>query len=502
MHRILLIPLLLLLGTPARAQDKPTSENIMAIQDALIWTGDYSGPLDGSLGGATLNALKAFQTRENSPAKGRVIATDVRKLSNLSDAAKRDAGWSLTVDGTNNVVLFLPRALLTAESKASGGRGFASADGKIALSVFTSPDGLTAFHTKAKAGERIVQETLDKQRSVVVGTERDREFFAFATPAKTGAKGFRLTYPSSEAARLRPIANAIANGFNADPAAPAAKKTARSLPNFIGAYRFDERVRPYPYGAIDVEDRTVTIAGPNFVANLSATEPPPADGKPVKKKRRPEADAPFLPQLTIYAEGKPLFEATDPAWLTHFADLRVVELDPANAAPEVVLTSFTDGAHCCTLLTVFSAAADGTWTRIDGGSFDGSPDFPQDLDGDGRFELVNTDNAFLEAFDCYACSYAPDEIRRLDGGRLIDVSADAAFRHKHRERLGEMFTRAWQEGAVASEGFLAGFVAAARRTGDGDDAWAFLEANHSPAKKKPDEPFAAKLKTFLAEEGY
>jgi peptidoglycan hydrolase-like protein with peptidoglycan-binding domain len=489
------------LGAPALAQDKPAPENIMAIQDALIWTGDYQGPLDGSLGGTTLTALKAFQTRENSTGKGRIVSADVKKLAEQVAGKKREAGWSLTIDGTNNVVLFLPRTLLPAESAASGGRGFASADGKIALSVFTSQDALPSLHAKGKAGDPIVQETLDKQRSVVVGTQRDREFFAFATPAKTGAKGFRLSYPASEAARLRPIANAIANSFVADPGAPLAKKAMRSVPSFVGAYRFDDKERPYPYGAIDVETRTVTIAGPSFVANLTAGDAPPADGKPVKKKRRPEFDAAFLPQLTIYAEGKPLFEATDPAWVTHFADLRIVELDPANASPEIVLTSYTGGAHCCTLLTVFSAAADGSWTRIDGGSFDGSPDFPQDIDGDGRFELVNTDNAFLEAFDCYACSYAPDEIRRLDGGKIIDVSADPVFRDRHRARLGEMFNRGWQDGVIGSEGFLAGFVATARRTGDGTDAWAFLEANDIPDKKKG-EPFAARLKAFLEAQNY
>jgi hypothetical protein len=180
----------------------------------------------------------------------------------------------------------------------------------------------------------------------------------------------------------------------------------------------------------------------------------------------------------------------------------VVELDPGNASPEVMLTSYTGGAHCCTLLTLFSAQADGSWTRIDGGSFDGAPDFPQDLDGDGRFELVNTDNAFLEAFGCYACSYAPDEIRRLDGGRLVDVSGDAAFNRLHRERLSEMWNRGWQDGVVGKEGFLAGFVATAQRAGDGEDAWTFLDANYTPPKKLSKAPFAERLKTFLAGENY
>lgn len=499
-----LLPLIFLcLASPAFAQDKPTPENIMAIQDALVWTGDYQGPLDGGLSGATVNALKAFQARENSPAKGRVISSDVKKLAALSGAAKKEAGWSLAIDGANDVVLWLPRALLPVERQTPGGRGFTSADGKIALVVFTSPDTLPTLHTKGKAAERIVEDVLDKQRSIVIGTERDKEFFGFATPAKKGSKGFRLTYAAADATKLRPIAYAIANGFAAEPGAPLAKKTQRSVPSFIGAFRFDDVARPYPYGAIDVENRTVTIAGPSFVANLTAGDaPPPPGAKPAKKKRRPAFDAAFLPQLTIYAEGRPLFETSDPQWVTHFADIRVVELDPSNALPEVMLTSYTGGAHCCTLLTIFSAQSDGAWMRIDGGSFDGAPDFPQDIDADGRFELVNTDNAFLEAFDCYECSYAPDEIRRLEGSRLTDVSKDEAFRDRYRARLGEMWTRGWEDGAVASEGFLAGFVATAQRTGDGADAWSFLDANYQAPKKPKDAPFAERLKSFLDGENY
>ncbi|BCJ91714.1 hypothetical protein IZ6_24490 [Terrihabitans soli] len=505
MHRILIPLAAFVLASPALAlaQDKPTAENIMAIQDALVWTGDYQGPLDGGLGASTLTALKAFQARENSPGKGRILSADVKKLAELSGAAKKEAGWSLAIDGKNNVVLWLPRALLTAESDASGGRGFASGDGKIALSVFTSPDALNALHAKAKTGERIVDEALDKQRSIVIGAERDKEFFGFATLAKSGTKGFRLAYPASEAPRLRPMAYAIANGFVADPGAPIAKKTVRNVPSFIGAFRFDATERPYAYGSIDVEERTVTIAGPDFVANLTAGDPPPPpDAKPQKRKRRPERDEPFVPQLTIYSEGKHLFEVSDPAWLTHFSDIRIVELDKGNASPEVMLTSFTDGAHCCTLLTIFSAQSDGSWTRIDGGSFDGSPDFPQDLNGDGVFELVNTDNAFLTAFGCYECSYAPDEIRRLDGNRLVDVSADAAFQNRHRAKLGEMWNRGWEDGAIGSEGFLAGFVATAQRTGDGDAAWAFVDANHVPPKKATEAPFAERLKVFLSGRNY
>ncbi len=239
------------------------------------------------------------------------------------------------------------------------------------------------------------------------------------------------------------------------------------------------------------------IASGSVAVSLVATDPPPPPGaKPQKRKRRLEFDAPFVPKLTILVEGAPALELADPAWVTHFADVRLVELDPANSLQEVLFTNFTGGAHCCTELTIFSARADGSWARIGGGSFDGSPDFPRDLDGDGRFELVNADNAFIGTFDCYACSYAPVEIRQLNGETLSDVSAEARFLPRNRERLGEIWNRGWQSGAVPSEGFLAGFAAAARRTGDGEDAWALLETIYKPKKGVQGAPFPERLKSL------
>ena len=212
--------------------------------------------------------------------------------------------------------------------------------------------------------------------------------------------------------------------------------------------------------------------------NLSCVEATSAGRK--NPKRDPNAGSQFAPRLEIDVDGVRALDVTDPAWNTFFAELRAVELDPANGYPEVVLTTYTGGAHCCTLLTIYTARADGSWLRVDGGSYDGSPDFPQDLDGDGRYELVAPDNRFLNAFGCYACSATPDEIRRLDDGRLIDISTFPTYRDHHAARLQELWRRARTSGTISTNGFLAGFVGAARRAGEGEDAWTFALAHVDP----------------------
>ena len=500
----LLMPLVLLTAVPAHAQDKLLHENIMAIQEALVWSGDYDGPLDGSLAGATLTALKQFQAREGAPVKGRVNSADAKRLAAISENAKREAGWSLAIDGASDTVLWIPHALLPNAANGPDGRTFSSADGVITLTLVEASGTLTDIYaaTLAKPEGKIEQEKLDKTRAIIVGAEGDRGFFNFFTAAGKGTKGFTFRYPRTMAQELKPVAIAMANGLIADPGAPPAKKAVRAVPNFIGTYRFEPAARPYVYGVIDVEQRGTVVAARDIAVSMSGTEPPPPpDAKPQKRRRRPETDAPFLTNIQIFVAGEPVLDAAS-STLTHFAEIRVVELDAANAHPEVMLSVYNGGAHCCTELTIYSARKDGSWAAIDGGSFDGSPDFPRDLDGDGVFELVNSDNAFLGAFDDYANSYAPVEIRRLSGETLTDVSADERFRLHHRVHLGELWNWGWQHDRLADKGFLAGFVATARRAGQADDALAFLVARRQSAKDDEDEPFVDRLKTFLEGQQY
>ncbi len=131
-----------------------------------------------------------------------------------------------------------PGALLPEASRTAEGRSFASADGTIRLSVFKSGTDVAATHAAArrKAGRELEQDVLEKGRSIVAGREGDSGFFDFATAGAKGAKGFRLSYPLAEAARLRPIAVAIANGFIAEPGARMGKAGTRVVPSFVGAF--------------------------------------------------------------------------------------------------------------------------------------------------------------------------------------------------------------------------------------------------------------------------
>lgn len=118
--------------------------------------------------------------------------------------------------------------------------------------------------------------------------------------------------------------------------------------------------------------------------------------------------------------------------------LRLAELDPENDQPELVISNYTGGAHCCTQVTVFSKTASG-WTEIDLGAFDGGAvTVPEDIDGDGTAEFGLRDDRFLYEFAPYAGSFAPPMILAVRGGKAVDITREPAFEWTLRAALDEM----------------------------------------------------------------
>ena len=79
------------------------------------------------------------------------------------------------------------------------------------------------------------------------------------------------------------------------------------------------------------------------------------------------------------------------------------------AFPQVVVTHFTGGAHCCTLMKVLTFV-DGRWETVNVGEFDSDGPQIDDLNGDGAVELVGKDDVFDYAFASYAETYAPPKV--------------------------------------------------------------------------------------------
>jgi hypothetical protein len=97
----------------------------------------------------------------------------------------------------------------------------------------------------------------------------------------------------------------------------------------------------------------------------------------------------------------------------------VVDLE-GEGEPEVVVDTYTGGAHCCTVSKIW---------RFDGGAYSaiehdwGNQVYRlRDFGRDGRVEFRSADDRFSYAFGSYAGSRWPVHILRYRNGRLRDVT--------------------------------------------------------------------------------
>jgi hypothetical protein len=159
--------------------------------------------------------------------------------------------------------------------------------------------------------------------------------------------------------------------------------------------------------------------------------------------------------------------------------LQIADLDPANPWPEVLLSSFSGGAHCCNDTRVLTSdAAGGGWHTVALGPFNGVVRAATDPLGLGRWLVVDVDNRFLYEFSSYAGSRPPLRIWQLNGRRFEDVSHQGAFVPLHRRALRDM--ESWFEQPDGSEanGVLAGYVATKALVGEFAEGWQRMLARY------------------------
>lgn len=185
------------------------------------------------------------------------------------------------------------------------------------------------------------------------------------------------------------------------------------------------------------------------------------------------------PVVSVSVSGKKVIEATGAESLPDnpIFVVQIAEMDPGNPHPEVLMSVYTGGAHCCSDTRILTSSRDGrTWKEVEVGLFDGAPLEARDLDGDGRYELAMRDNAFLYTFGCYACSTAPLRVLRLQKGQMINVSANPAYRKWHIDSLRRIVE--WADEDTGRNGFLAGYVGQKILLGEGAEAWKLMLKHH------------------------
>lgn len=189
------------------------------------------------------------------------------------------------------------------------------------------------------------------------------------------------------------------------------------------------------------------------------------------------------------------------------------DLDGDRTA-EVIIETYSGGAHCCTNFRIYSWRND-RFRETETGMLDGSGGTFRDIEGDGKMEFLTADNRFLYTFSSYAGSYPPSRILSFRRSKFEDVTR--RYPKTLRTRLQRMFN-AFQDikrhNGTEVNGILAGYVAQKILLGEYEAGWKFMLANYDrqsdwgleiyrgsqPVGRHPNFPTA--LRAFLIEAGY
>jgi len=196
-----------------------------------------------------------------------------------------------------------------------------------------------------------------------------------------------------------------------------------------------------------------------------------------------------------------------------FGAIALQDLDSDGNA-EVIVETFSGGAHCCTTHQIYSWAGDG-FSVATSEMRDGGGGVFEDLNGDGKSEFVAFDNNFLYAFSSYAGSYPPSQIFTFENGSLVETTRQ--FSDHLRSQAWEMYQAIERSEAEDYEvnGILAGYVAQKILLGEYEEGWNFMLARYDRdydwgldiyddqgevVGRYPDFPSA--LRAFLIDTGY
>jgi hypothetical protein len=143
-------------------------------------------------------------------------------------------------------------------------------------------------------------------------------------------------------------------------------------------------------------------------------------------------------------------------------DVRVVDLD-GDGEPEVIVTGFSGGAHCCIVGGFYDlrGAAYGETTE-----FFGSYGFElRDVGKDGTIEIDASDVRFEDIYTSHAASFPPPHIMRFSkaGGaaHLVDVTRKYPSRIRENAADAKKLFKQFKRGDVITEarGVVAAYVA-------------------------------------------
>ncbi|HEX2725787.1 MAG TPA: serine protease [Beijerinckiaceae bacterium] len=200
-----------------------------AVQDALVWTGDFNAAVSGEFGRRTFDAINAYLARTRRPAAGTLDAPTRKALLASAQRARDAQKFTVLGDARTGVRIGVPQGILVKHDvNPNGGSRWQSADGRITLdtrAVAPAEADLAALYERSIAtqipGRQVTYKLLRPDFFVVSGETPTGKFYQRYARGPAGVRGFSIGYDKALAKDFDRAVIAIANSFAPFPEAAA-----------------------------------------------------------------------------------------------------------------------------------------------------------------------------------------------------------------------------------------------------------------------------------------
>lgn len=110
-----------------------TEGEIRVQQEALVWTTEYEGLVDGEMGAGTRLAIRKFQTRTGGTPTGRLTSDEVVELVNQGTDNRRKAGFKQFTDTVAGVSVGIPLNFVSAPRATKWGKHWYGKEAGLAI---------------------------------------------------------------------------------------------------------------------------------------------------------------------------------------------------------------------------------------------------------------------------------------------------------------------------------------------------------------------------------
>jgi len=197
-----------------------------AMQNDLVWTGDYNGLINGDFGERAIAAVKAFQKRNGGKETGVLNQPERAALAAAAKPKQEAVGWRIVQDLVTGARLGIPTKMMPNTQVTGGISKWTSSRGEVQAETFriAQPGALGSIFERMKkepAGRKAEYSVLRGDFFVISGLQNLKKFYLRAQARGDEVRGFMVLYDQAMAGIMEPVVVAMSSAYTAFPAGAA-----------------------------------------------------------------------------------------------------------------------------------------------------------------------------------------------------------------------------------------------------------------------------------------